>query len=902
MLFFLTTIFVSFYPNSHTYAADPSDGIYLDGSNGNDSRSGLNKNNAVKTFNKALELLQARSDKKVIYICGVVQVTGNEEWISPFVDEPVTVLRYDSFYSNFVNITGSLKLNNIVFDGRKDTALQGKTMFSLINVRPGGKIEIGGDLTELKNNNATMVFSSAMDSYAIHGGAICCLGGTIIMTGGSIHDNVAGLGGGIFIGKQSASNPTPIFDMSGGKIYNNKTVTLNVPGTKYYRGEYYAGGGVMLSTKAIMRMHGDAEISNNQSYWGGGISQGNLEYNSNSISWNNSEFYMFQDEGSNKLPKITGNTASRGGGLFVQGMNYATITAGEITNNQAFGSSGYPEGGGIYVNGDHRTNMHSGELRLYNVEMTGNQAARAGGAIMTCASSITNIRDDLGAVIYDNTNSQNNAQVAYTTVDTYGDVGTRRGSSTLSKYVLGGGEYNWTNSSSVLLDDATLYASKLQLLAFTDLNAGDDAIQKGKSLARVFINNNIANNSGGGAIGNNGVVYIGTYLQVVDVVVNKQWENDDSSKRPAAIKVILKQDGIDYDSAIVEADQNGVWPNVEFKDLPKYKLNSDGTESNNPHVYTIEEDSNYSISIKRYDISITSKDTTTRYGETTNPDKASVLNAVFDSSTNTYKYSVDVYNFLLTNKLKTINPIKSGKIVVSKTINGDETTNVPEFKFELKRDNSSYPMVDGITDDTTTLSVSGAGNVEFPSITFNEPGTYTYTIKELAPSTPLTNWTYDSSYYQLIYNVELNNTDLTISKTIKHFNNNGELLKQADDLELLFTNTYTAERFTITYDLNGGTYNGSSEPIKETYIEGKTIEIHDAPEKEGYIFSHWQGSKYQPKDKYTVSENHTFVAQWTNENVVKTGDNNNLVFYILLFIGSISTATFLIKENKKIKE
>ena len=66
----------------------------------------------------------------------------------------------------------------------------------------------------------------------------------------------------------------------------------------------------------------------------------------------------------------------------------------------------------------------------------------------------------------------------------------------------------------------------------------------------------------------------------------------------------------------------------------------------------------------------------------------------------------------------------------------------------------------------------------------------------------------------------------------------------------------------ITYDLGGGTYNGSSADIVESYKTGDVIKIHEAPERDGYTFSYWKGSKYAPGDSYTVSGDHTFTAVW----------------------------------------
>ena len=48
----------------------------------------------------------------------------------------------------------------------------------------------------------------------------------------------------------------------------------------------------------------------------------------------------------------------------------------------------------------------------------------------------------------------------------------------------------------------------------------------------------------------------------------------------------------------------------------------------------------------------------------------------------------------------------------------------------------------------------------------------------------------------------------------------------------------------------------------EEHKPGETISVHEAPIREGYTFSYWKGSEYQPGDKYTVTEDHTFTAQW----------------------------------------
>ena len=62
--------------------------------------------------------------------------------------------------------------------------------------------------------------------------------------------------------------------------------------------------------------------------------------------------------------------------------------------------------------------------------------------------------------------------------------------------------------------------------------------------------------------------------------------------------------------------------------------------------------------------------------------------------------------------------------------------------------------------------------------------------------------------------------------------------------------------------------------------------------REGYIFLYWKGSEYQPGDKYTVTEDHTFEAQWekksdpapipVNPIPPKTADNSNIILWMVL--------------------
>ena len=69
-------------------------------------------------------------------------------------------------------------------------------------------------------------------------------------------------------------------------------------------------------------------------------------------------------------------------------------------------------------------------------------------------------------------------------------------------------------------------------------------------------------------------------------------------------------------------------------------------------------------------------------------------------------------------------------------------------------------------------------------------------------------------------------------------------------------------RAQVTFKLNGGTYNGSKDDIVIKAEDGDIITIPAAPQRDGYKFIYWKGSKYYPGDKYTVDGDHTMTAQW----------------------------------------
>ena len=110
---------------------------------------------------------------------------------------------------------------------------------------------------------------------------------------------------------------------------------------------------------------------------------------------------------------------------------------------------------------------------------------------------------------------------------------------------------------------------------------------------------------------------------------------------------------------------------------------------------------------------------------------------------------------------------------------------------------------------------------------------------------------------------------------------------------------------TVTFKLNGGSYNGSKDDIVIKAEEGDVITVPAAPERKGYKFTYWQGSKYYPGDKYTVTADHTMTARWTktsdagsggssgsnSSRGAKTGDSTDVMTWIAVILAALLALT-----------
>lgn len=133
----------------------------------------------------------------------------------------------------------------------------------------------------------------------------------------------------------------------------------------------------------------------------------------------------------------------------------------------------------------------------------------------------------------------------------------------------------------------------------------------------------------------------------------------------------------------------------------------------------------------------------------------------------------------------------TGSFLANGSEDEDEVTNV--FVFEMTRLNPSSPMPEGTTGNTARTRRLLAGDAAFHNITFTQPGTYVYTIKEVTGTQGIQ---YDQSIYTVTYNVTDNGSgQLKATRTMTKTDEDGnvttvDLGENNDAIGAVFTNIY----------------------------------------------------------------------------------------------------------------
>lgn len=69
------------------------------------------------------------------------------------------------------------------------------------------------------------------------------------------------------------------------------------------------------------------------------------------------------------------------------------------------------------------------------------------------------------------------------------------------------------------------------------------------------------------------------------------------------------------------------------------------------------------------------------------------------------------------------------------------------------------------------------------------------------------------------------------------------------------------EKITISFDMDGGTYNGITGVYNLVVPKGASV-LLPKPSKDGYTFDYWQGSRYEANKEYVFEDNHNLKAIW----------------------------------------
>jgi len=149
-------------------------------------------------------------------------------------------------------------------------------------------------------------------------------------------------------------------------------------------------------------------------------------------------------------------------------------------------------------------------------------------------------------------------------------------------------------------------------------------------------------------------------------------------------------------------------------------------------------------------------------------------------------YNDKGWSFVVTAYPKT-EPVKdpptTSSVSVQKIVAGDRPTENGSFQFTLTaRDNA--PMPSGSSNGIKTVTLRGEGEISFGDITYTQPGTYVYTVAELAVGEK--GYTYDNSVYTLT--VVITGAYGTMTVQSKRLEKDGVLYDKA-----VFTNRYRQE-------------------------------------------------------------------------------------------------------------
>ena len=205
-------------------------GVYLNGNGGSFDMSGNAKitDNATNRFGGGVNVTGDVNGKASFTMSGNAQITGNMCFGSACGGAGVYATNGEITMNDSATISDNSSLSARGY---------------------GGGVFVSKNATFTMNDNATISGNSAyVTSTSFRnntGGGVLVFGGTFIMNSGSIRDNMAENGAGVYVGDNSSSTGT--FTMNGGTITNNKVIKGNGGGVYVLSGFEIANGAQVLN-------------------------------------------------------------------------------------------------------------------------------------------------------------------------------------------------------------------------------------------------------------------------------------------------------------------------------------------------------------------------------------------------------------------------------------------------------------------------------------------------------------------------------------------------------------------------------------------------------------------------------------------------------------------------------
>lgn len=181
------------------FVVKPVTVIYVGGAGANDGNTGVDKDQAVASISKAMELLSAGG---TVIVCGTVSLN------SDVTIQNIKIERADGFTGSLFTVENAeVTLTNVTVDGKKDvvTAVQFAALFALqenavLNIAEGAVLTNNAFAAVLLNDaSASLNMTGGSingNESSYDGGGILAYGGTVNLTGGEIAGNRSILAGG----------------------------------------------------------------------------------------------------------------------------------------------------------------------------------------------------------------------------------------------------------------------------------------------------------------------------------------------------------------------------------------------------------------------------------------------------------------------------------------------------------------------------------------------------------------------------------------------------------------------------------------------------------------------------------------------------------------------------------